>query len=199
MGESELKTALKREGEVQVRDFWKEAEAVVAMRCKELETALNNSRTETERQLLEATTGLRNSLLFEARARSHQRQLHAEAELEARLLLLARRLLPELAGQDRSTMWHLLYEELPEADWSALTVHPADRKLAERHFSAASIDCDENLSGGLIASNADGTVRIDNSLDCRLMRAWPELLPKLMNELRERVNKDETSHTDTTG
>lgn len=199
MGESELKIALQREGEVQVRDFWKQAEMVVVMRRKELETELHNSRTETERQLLEATTGLRNSLLFEARARSHECQLHTEAELEARLLLLARRLLPELAGHDRSALWQVLYEELPEADWSALTVHPADRKLAERHFAAASIDCDANLSGGLIASNADGTVRIDNSLDCRLMRAWPDLQPKLLTELREWVDKDETSHTDTTG
>jgi hypothetical protein len=31
------------------------------------------------------------------------------------------------------------------------------------------------------------------------MRAWPDLQPKLLTELREWVDKDETSHTDTTG
>ena len=80
-----------------------------------------------------------------------------------------------------------------------LKVHPADQALAGRDFPAARIENDETLGGGLIVTNTDGTIRIDNSLSCRLLRAWPDLLPKLLGAFHKRVDNDETARTDTTG
>ncbi len=198
MGESELKNALQRDGEAQIRDFWQKAEAAVASRRKEIEAELTQLRAKTDHQLQAEATVLRNNLLFEAQTRAMGCRLHEEATLDERLLHLARQILPELAGDDRAAFWKALCEELPEADWTALKVHPADQKLAGRDFPAATIESDEALGGGLVATNADGAIRIDNSLSCRLMRAWPDLLPQLLGELRKRVNNDETAHTDTT-
>ena len=199
MGEAELKNALQREGEAQVGNLWQQAEAAVAIRRKEIEAERLQLRAETDRQLQVQVTVLRNNLLFEAQTRAMGCRLHAEAALEKRLLLMARQILPELVSDDRCALWKALCEELPEADWTTLKVHPADHKLAGRTFPAAAIERDETLGGGLIATNADGMIRIDNSLSCRLMRAWPDLLPKLLGELRKLVNNDETSHTDKTG
>jgi len=36
-------------------------------------------------------------------------------------------------------------------------------------------------------------VTVDNSLACRLRRAWPDLLPQLMSELRRLVDRNETA------
>jgi vacuolar-type H+-ATPase subunit E/Vma4 len=197
MGESELKTALQLEGEVQIRDFWQQSEFTVAARRKEVETELLQLRAETDRRLQAEATELHNSLRFASQARVMECRLRAEAELEKRLLLLAHQVLPVLANADRATLWKALRKELPEADWTTLKVHPADQQLATRDFPSAVVESEEVLGGGLIATSADGKIRIDNSLSCRLTRAWPDLLPKLLGELRKRVDNDETAHTNT--
>lgn len=197
MGEAELKTALQREGQTQIRDFWQQSEAALQTRRKEVEAELMQLRAEADCQLQTETTLLSNNLLLAAHTRVMECRLHAEAALEKRLLILARQILPELASDDRSRLWKALREELPTADWTVLKVHPADRKLANHAFPAARIDCDATLSGGLIATNADATICIDNSLNCRLMRAWSDLLPKLLAELRKLVDNDETTLSDT--
>lgn len=198
MGEAELKTALRREGEARVRDFWQAAEDAVAAQRAEVAAECARLRAETDRQLQAEGTQLRSNLLFAARTRAMESRLHAEAVLEDRLLSLARELLPELADTDRAALWEALCAELPTAQWQIVRVHPADRQRAGRAFPAATIESDEDLGGGLVAACAEGTIRIDNSLACRLLRAWPELLPQLMGELRKLVDKDETADSDTT-
>jgi vacuolar-type H+-ATPase subunit E/Vma4 len=198
MGESELKTALQREGEAQVRELWQEAEATVAKRCKEIAAELVHLRAETDRQVQAETAVLSSNLRFKAQARAMECCLRAEAALEERLLHLARQLLPELASAERATLWKTLCEELPMDDWAFLKVHPADLQMAANDFPAAVIESEETLGGGLVATSADGMIRVDNSLCCRMMRAWPDLLPKLMNVLRKQVDKDEVARTDTT-
>ena len=199
MGEAELKKALQREGEAQIGNSWQQAEATVAARRKGIETNRLQLQAETERQLRAEATTLRNNILFEAQTRVMGCRLHEEAGLEERLRLLAQQILPELANSDRAHLWRALCKELPATDWTALMVHPTDSKRAAQDFPAAGIETDQALGGGLIATNAESTIRIDNSLSCRLMRAWPDLLPKLLSELRKRVNNDETAHTDTAG
>lgn len=197
MGESELKTALQRDGEAQIRDFWQSAEATVTDRRSEFEAELTRLRAKTDQQIQAEVDVLRNTLLFEAQAVAMGCRLHEEAALAERLLLLARQSLALLANHDRDTLWQALCEELPTADWTVLTVDPADRQRGVHSFPAASITSEETLGGGLIAATADGMIRIDNSLNRRLMRAWPDLLPKLLAELRQRVDNDATAYTDT--
>jgi vacuolar-type H+-ATPase subunit E/Vma4 len=199
MGETELKRALQREGEEQIRGFWQNAEAGVAARREETAAELAQLRAETDHRLQTEGTQLRNDLLFAARTRAMECRLHAEAALEECLRRLGQQMLPELAGGNQASIWEALRAELPAADWAALRVHPADRERARRAFPAAAIEDDAALGGGLVATCADTTLRVDNSLACRLLRAWPDLLPQLLAELRELVENDETAHSDTTG
>jgi len=193
MGESDLKIALQRGGEEQVRGFWKVAEERVAKRRRELEAEQEQLRLEADRQLQRGVSRLRNSLLAEAQTRAMACRLHAEAGLEERLQGLAAQLLTELAEANRGALWQALCTELPSAEWSKVTVVQADRVLAARAFPAAKIEFDDELAGGLIATSAGGGVRVDNSLGRRLLRFWPDLLPQLMSELRKLVDKDETT------
>ena len=193
MGEAELKIALQREGEERVRQFWQAAEETVAQRRRELEAEQEKMRLEADRQLQVKVSRLRNSLLSEAQARSMACRLNTEAELEERLQRLAAQLLAELAEENREALWQALCAELPPAEWCKIRVAQADRGLAARAFPAAEIELDEQLAGGLVATGCGGAVRVDNSLGCRLLRAWPDLLPQLMSELRKLVDNDETS------
>ncbi len=198
MGETELKIALQHEGEARAREFWQQAEGAVEKRRKEIEADLEHLRDETERGLQAEAATMRNNLLFEARARAAADRLRAEAAMELRLLEMAGPVLGEMIGEARQELWQVLYHELPEYRWMKVKVHPEDLELARRAFPSATIDCDEAVGGGLIATDAEGTIRIDNTLSCRLMRAWPDLLPSLMKDLRKRVDDDATSRNDST-
>ena len=199
MGEKELKTALQHEGEAHARGFWDQAEAAVEQRRKEIETELEHLRDETGSSLQAEETALRNNLLFEARTRAMGDKLHAESAMALRLLEMADRVLGEMIGDSRQKLWHALHRELPEYPWTNIKVHPKDLAFAKRTFPSTAIDCVEAIGGGLIATAAEGTIRVDNSLSCRLLRAWPDLLPDLMKDLREQVDSDAASRNDTTG
>ena len=199
MGEKELRTALQHEGEAHARGFWEQAEAVVEGRRKEIETELEYLHDENRRSLQAEEAALRNNLLFEAQARATEVKLYAEAAMELRLLEIADRVLGEMIKGSRQGLWQALYRELPEFQWTSVKVHPEDLELARRAFPSAAIDIDEAICGGLIVTNAEGTIRVDNSLSCRLMRAWPDLLPDLMKDLREQVDSNATACNDTTG
>jgi vacuolar-type H+-ATPase subunit E/Vma4 len=197
MTEIELKLALQREGEAQIRGFWHEAEVTVSTKRQQIEAERIQLRRETDRKLQSESALLSSTLLFAAQARAQKSRLKAEAAIENRLLILAQKLLPELAGKNRSGLWRALRAELPQADWRIITVHPADRPLTMHDFPEADICVDETLAGGLVASTADGVFRVDNSLGCRLQRAWPDLLPQLLAEVRKLVGDNETTETQT--
>jgi V/A-type H+-transporting ATPase subunit E len=198
MGEKELKSALQQEGEAHARGFWEQAEAVVEGRRKEIETELEHLHDETRRSLQTEEAALRNNLLFEAQTRATEVKLYAEAAMELRLLEIADRVLDEMIEGSRQELWQALSRELPEYQWARVKVYPEDLELARRAFPSAAIDIDEAICGGLIVTNAEGTIRVDNSLSCRLMRAWPDLLPDLMKDLREQVDSNATACNDTT-
>lgn len=192
MGESELKIALQREGEEQVRAFWQAAEEKVAKRRQELKEEQEQLRLEAERQLQSEVSRRRNSLLAESRMQVMASRLHAEALLDERLQGLASQLLTEFTEKNRDVLWQALCDELPSAEWDKITVSQASQGLAARDFPTAEIELDDAIAGGLIATSLSG-LRVDNSLACRLRRAWPDLLPQLMSELRRLVDSDETA------
>lgn len=192
MGELELKIALQREGEEQVRAFWQAAEEKVAKRRQELKEEQEQLRLEAERQLQSEVSRRRNSLLAESRMQVMASRLHAEALLDERLQGLASQLLTEFTEKNRDVLWQALCDELPSAEWDKITVSQASQGLAARDFPTAEIELDDSIAGGLVATSSSG-VRVDNSLVCRLRRAWPDLLPQLMSELRRLVDSDETA------
>jgi len=192
MGELELKIALQREGEEQVRAFWQAAEEKVAKRRQELKEEQEQLRLEAERQLQSEVSRRRNSLLAESRMQVMASRLHAEALLDERLQGLASQLLTEFTEKNRDVLWQALCDELPSAEWGKITVSQASQGLAARDFPTAEIELDDSIAGGLVATSSSG-VRVDNSLVCRLRRAWPDLLPQLMSELRRLVDSDETA------
>ena len=192
MGESELKIALQREGEEQVRAFWQAAEEKVAKRRQELKEEQEQLRREAERQLQFEVTQRRNSQRTESRMQAMASRLHAEALLDERLQGLASQLLTELTEKNREVLWQAFCSELPHAEWGKIKVSQGSRGLAVRDFPTAEIELDDTIAGGLIATSSSG-VRVDNSLTCRLRRAWPDLLPQLMSELRRLVDSDETA------
>jgi len=93
-------------------------------------------------------------------------------------------LLERLRDNDYDELFRRLALELPAASWVTIRVNPADTDLAAELFPAASIQSDRAMCGGLEAETSDGELTVVNSLEVRLERAWPELLPLMVTELR---------------
>jgi V/A-type H+-transporting ATPase subunit E len=76
--------------------------------------------------------------------------------------------------------------ELP-ADWKTVRVNSEDAGIAREHFPEAGIITDDSISGGMDVMTEDAKIRVINTLEKRLERAWGDVLPHIMKELDETV------------
>jgi vacuolar-type H+-ATPase subunit E/Vma4 len=67
-------------------------------------------------------------------------------------------------------------------------VNPEDVALAGKYFPGAEIIPDRNITGGMDASTADGTIRIINTFEKRMERAWTDMLPVLIKDVYQEVS-----------
>jgi len=77
--------------------------------------------------------------------------------------------------------------EIPPLPWKTVRVNPEDVGIARKHFPGAVIITDEGISGGMDVMTGDGKIRVINTLEKRLERAWGDILPHLMKEDYEAV------------
>lgn len=186
MGRRELLEALQHEG--------RETMAAIAVKAAAEEERLK-SAVEERSEVLRREHELQRERLCGARQRTlrskgaHEAaliRLRAEDALAQRLYTRARICLKQLRGDSSEPLFRALAAELPAIPWHTIWTAPADAVPASDIFPGAAIIPDETLSGGLKAAAADGSLTVDNSLEKRLERMWPDLLPQLIAELRER-------------
>jgi V/A-type H+-transporting ATPase subunit E len=101
-------------------------------------------------------------------------------ELSERLSRLATSLLPQFREQQYRELFEALVRELPPYAWETVRVNPEDTAMAGRYFPEAKIVPDTRISGGMEVDGDGGRIRIVNTLEKRLERGWPELLPDLI-------------------
>lgn len=63
-----------------------------------------------------------------------------------------------------------------------MRVNPADGERAAVLFPGARIETDPAISGGMEAITEGGRMRVVNTLEKRLARGWPDILPHLLAE-----------------
>lgn len=190
MGEHELREALRGKAQARIRQLWQASEAAVAGRRVELEAEQATLRAEAERQHAAAAAVTRRNLLAGAELKAQQHCLETEEWLQQRLYALATNLLAELGRSERQQLWPALVEELPAAEWQRIRVHPDDLPAARERFPTVEVVADPALAGGLVAETGDGRIVVDNSLNGRLTRAWPELLAPLFAAIHKEVDRD---------
>lgn len=185
MGQHELLAALHREGEELASSLRSKAEAEseairadAARRLDELQVAYEERRGKL-------CSDRRRDILARAERDSAIVRLKAEHELARRLRERADTLLRRLRDNNGDVLFTLLAAELPGIAWDRVRVGPGDAALAKKLFPAAAIESDSSIVGGLEAVSADGCLTVVNTLEVRLERIWPELLPRMVSELRE--------------
>jgi vacuolar-type H+-ATPase subunit E/Vma4 len=120
--------------------------------------------------------------------RAREIRLSAEKELSGLLKDIATSSLPALRKADYEDVFGKLVRELPALAWKKVRVNPEDIALAGKFFPAAEIVPDRDITGGLDASTEDGSIRVINTFEKRLERAWSDMLPLLVKEVYQEVS-----------
>lgn len=183
---------LRRKGEEKIGLLWREAEE----KAHEQRQAASRTLAE-QKELSAAEFSARLDLqaqrrVAEAKRQAGQRRTESYGALAARLWQLAAANLHHLRDENYQQVFAQLVQELPAHAWETVIVHPGDEALAVAAFPGAAIATDSRITGGFEVSGEQGRVRIVNTLDKRLERAWPELLPVLMQAIAA-VEPDETT------
>jgi V/A-type H+/Na+-transporting ATPase subunit E len=185
MGQEQLIEELRRIGEESAEAIRKEAEAEIEQLRSEAAVRLQTLRGDAAEHRSAACAEESRAILAGASGRARRIRIAAENNLAARLYEEARRSLPRLRDRDCDRLFALLAAELPPLKWEQIRVNPADLDNAGQHFPEAAIVADAAIDGGLEASCHGKRIRVDNTLEKRLERAWPELIPALIRKIEE--------------
>ncbi len=183
MGYPELIDALQKECEEKIRKIWEDAEGEAGKIRDEASKRLEKMRAEYDRDLSGAVRNRTEALLSEAASEAKAVRLAAEKELSERLYHAANESLPLLRNNRYGEIFESLAGELPPAEWDVVRVRPEDRDVARRCFPVSRVEEEEGISGGFEVNC--GKVRIVNTFEKRLERAWPEMLPGIMKDIYE--------------
>ena len=188
MGSRELIESLRRAGEESIRllrkDAEQEAEAMQASLSKQIEELSKHYADE----LAAAENEESRRAIVEAGSRMRAIRLAAEKTLSDRLFSITQASLTQLRHDGYPAIFEKLARELPALPWKIVRVHPADIDIARKHLSDAEIVPVETIAGGMDASNADGTIRVNNTFEKRLELAWVDLLPLLIRDVYQEVS-----------
>jgi len=183
MSRETLLAALRRDAQQLLDELAARGKEQAAALAREGEERLVEMQAKEERRRVELAALERQTALARSRHQALAARLAGEERLQQRLFALARQLLAELATEDSARLLAALAEEIPAAEWHTATVHPRDEEDARRHFPQAQVSGDAAVSGGVRVADRSGRIVVDNTLEKRLARGWPELLPALLREL----------------
>lgn len=183
MGRRQLIEALRKEGEEKCAAIRREAEAEAERVRSAAEAEIGRLREKFARRQAEACAAETAAILAEAASRGRLIRLAADNALVERLYELACRSLPQVREEGYGELFAALAEELPSRRWERVRVNPADEGMARDRFPAAAVVADAAVSGGLEAIGEGEWLRVINTLEKRLERGWPEMLPELVRDV----------------
>jgi V/A-type H+-transporting ATPase subunit E len=180
MGYRELTTELRREAEEKIGEYRQRAEDEALRAREEALVEMERMRNESARKQASAVEETVRGILSDAERKVLEMRLAGMRDLSGRLYDVAVSLLTGLREYRYEELFAALFRELPDFAWRTVKVNPADLEMARRQFPEAEITADAGICGGMEVFSEEGRVCIANTLEKRLERGWPELLPDLI-------------------
>jgi vacuolar-type H+-ATPase subunit E/Vma4 len=185
MGRRELLEALQREGREKVAAITARRAATEERLRAEKAHKIDELRQKHQKQHELLCNSRKRTLVAQASREAALIRLRAEHALALRLHERARHALPQLYADDAQHLFAQLAAELPLLPWQTIWTTPGAISAASALFPTATIVADPALAGGIKAATTENHLTVDNTLETRLEKLWPDLLPRLMEELRE--------------
>lgn len=192
MGHRELIEALRREGEEKAGVIRREAELRAERIRSEASARLASQREVYAKRQASAVAEETRTTLAEAVRKAQLVRLASEGALAERFYGVARRALGHLREEGGEELFALLAAELPPVTWERVKVNPLDAGAAGRLFPAAEIVTDDAVTGGMEVTGEEGRLCVINTLEKRLERGWPEVLPDLVRDACREVQVNGT-------
>lgn len=183
MGYRELVEALRVEGEEKAAALRRNAEEEEGRLKEEAAKRLRLLREEYARRTDGARAAAAREVLAVAERKARLLRLAAQEALAERLLRVARDSLSLVRERGGDELFASLARELPPIVWEEVRVNPADEESARRFFPGAEVVTDDAIAGGMEVVGEEGGLRVVNTLEKRLERGWPELLPLLAADI----------------
>jgi len=183
MGYQELIAGLQREAEATIHSIWMEANKEIQRLKDEASNRIKMMRERYEDKRIHLTNSLRKRIMDEARQMAREIRLKAEDEISKRLFRIASDCLRILRNDEYGTTLSMLIKELPSDGWDKVMVNPEDVEMVKGYFPDAEIIPDRGITGGFIVIKND-KMSIINTFDKRLERAWDELLPLIIRDIK---------------
>jgi V/A-type H+-transporting ATPase subunit E len=188
----ELIESLRKAADQRIKQIWSDAEAEAGAVKADVGRRLDQLREELARKQDVMTRDRMVRAVSEANRRARLARLGAEKDILDRLYSAAEASLAGLRDRSYPERFAGLIRELPPLAWDTVRVNPADLALAKKHFPGVAIAADVAISGGMDVSTKNGAVRVINTFEKRLERAWSEMQPLLIREVYGEVT-DETA------
>jgi vacuolar-type H+-ATPase subunit E/Vma4 len=185
MGYQELIDSLRKEGEKKAQAFRAETRAEADKITSETAGKIKQLREEFRKKETVLIMKQENDILSAAENRARSIRLSGEESLSARLFELAGSMLHELRDARYNAVFTSLVNELPPSVWTEALVNQDDVSMTLVHFPNIHIIGDNRISGGIDVSGENSRQRIINTFEKRLERAWEEMLPSLIHEVRK--------------
>jgi len=189
MGCKELIESLRRAADERIKLIWQETEGEAERVREEVSHKLEQLRENCSRTESLAVTAAQVAAVSEAKNRSRTCLLTAEKALSDRLFSVALSSLPRLRGSDYREVFGRMARELPPLAWKIVRVNPEDAGLAKSIFTGADIIPDKTIAGGVDAMTDGGKIRVINTFEKRLERAWVDMLPELLKKTYDAVEE----------
>jgi vacuolar-type H+-ATPase subunit E/Vma4 len=184
----ELIESLRKAADERVLLMRQEAEREAGAAKTDVARRLGQLRDDVKVKQAAARRDANAQALSAANNRAREIRLVAEKELSARLKSAAALALPALRKAGYEAAFGKMVRELPALAWHTVRVNPGDVELAGNYFPGAEIVPDRNITGGMDASTKDGSIRIINTFEKRLERAWSDMLPLLIKDVYREVS-----------
>lgn len=188
MSSEKLIESLRRTGDEKIRNLRQEAEQEAESLRTAVSRKIEELRKRQAEELAAAAGEETRRALAEAGNRARALRLAAETALSDRLYSIALSSLHQLRDVGYSAVFEKLALELPSFPWKRVRVHPADDGLARKYFPDAEIVPLETIAGGMDVTITDATIRVINTFEKRLERAWNELLPLMMRDVYREIS-----------
>lgn len=184
MGYQELIDSLIKEGDEKIKKIWLDAERVAEKILDEKNKKINEIINRYEKLKKISVKEQTDHILLDAEKESRRIRLEAEERFLKKLFDLAVSMLHLLRNKNYRDIFKALLMEIPEYKWDIIIVNDDDLDIAKKFFSNTQVIADRRISGGFIIMTRDKNICIDNTFEKRLQRAWQEIIPGLMKEIR---------------
>jgi V/A-type H+-transporting ATPase subunit E len=183
----ELIGSLWQEAEKKISAIIRETDEEEARVTKEALLRISRLREDSQLHCSSATRKQTEATLSEAEKKARLIHIAEDLRLSERLYRISHASLRMLRNSDYQGSFRIMAEELPPLAWKTVRVNPEDAGLAQEHFPEAGIVTDDSISGGMDVMTDDGKIRIINTLEKRLERAWADILPNIMKGFYDTV------------